>query len=368
MPPFLSRTVSFKTAPPLQEKLKPAARPTFPLGWPSAMKNDVAIFERRHCFAAPKTDPDSIGFAGTRWPARPAGAGGSGVGADTLCERVSSIMQYFLLNSSPNSKGGVAVARRGNRPIVRLTDFSLPLPHPNRKGFRMIKNRTALIAAAALAVATLGLSGFTLGRRRAKPMAVRIRVHPPRRGSRMPPRKARRQIPKACATCCQRHRKAQPAPVGLATLQNTLPVRQRPYWRQAPGLWQRNTQRSEDRANAKTPDELKKLEDGSGRLQADLKDKAGQETRVDTSKLDERIAKFRKDWKEKYSQDFRAGDEAVVYADITARDVSAGEAMPASAKIRSDVEANAGSSRRKATPLARDQAKHGNKCAGRRRC
>ena len=85
-----------------------------------------------------------------------------------------------------------------------------------------------------------------------------------------------------------------------------------------------------DAAGSKAPDELKHLQDRAGQFQKDWKEKTGQDTHVDTTKLDAQVTQFRKDWKEKYSQDFSVGDAALVYADISSKDVAPGEARSAS--------------------------------------
>jgi len=50
---------------------------------------------------------------------------------------------------------------------------------------------------------------------------------------------------------------------------------------------------------------------------------------ADTHKLNQLVDQFNRDWKQKYNRDFRISDPSLVFADITANDIMAGQAQPA---------------------------------------
>ena len=206
----------------------------------------------------------------------------------------------------------------------------------------MIRNRTALIAAAALAVGALGLPASTLAQDKTETNS--------RQNQSSTPDSSRQQ---GAATDSQSAGRTDQAA-------DTRGVREllcsatdnaargggfddfaKLFAASSPTAGQTPKASTDDSlkhlgdstTTPKTPEEIKKLQDRAGQFQKDWKDKTGQDTHADTNKLDERVTQFRKDWKQKYAQDFQVGDRAVVYADITASDMSVGEARQASSTI-----------------------------------
>jgi collagen type VII alpha len=54
---------------------------------------------------------------------------------------------------------------------------------------------------------------------------------------------------------------------------------------------------------------------------------------ANAQQLNQLIDQFNRDWKQKYSRDFRISDPSLVFADITANDIMAGQAQPAGERL-----------------------------------
>ncbi|MDB5353852.1 MAG: hypothetical protein JWN24_305 [Phycisphaerales bacterium] len=85
-------------------------------------------------------------------------------------------------------------------------------------------------------------------------------------------------------------------------------------------------------ATAERPDPTGTARPGSAR--ADNSARSDNSAKADTKALDNVVDQFNQAWKAKYGKDLRITDGAVVFADITANDITSGQAQPASGRER----------------------------------